>query len=247
MTTDAIFEKYAEALFAIGQEDGQLQGQAVVLALRLAIGDGVTVGRTIAGHEAAALGEKLERRQSMLLDLQAALDAALADAAAVREERDSLRQQITQMDADEGALRLEITALQREVDRLTLENGIAVDTFNSLAETHVNGNGVDPTPAALSANAWSRNHPAWEGLPKADLDVIDQLNGGLTTFRRLSATLRRDLIGRVLRHLATDGYLRQHDYETQKPGWMATATAIARYAPDYQWQTLLAEVMAEPA
>ena len=36
-----------------------------------------------------------------------------------------------------------------------------------------NGAGVDSTPTPN----WNRNHWAWDGLPKADFDVIDQSGG----------------------------------------------------------------------
>ncbi len=46
---------------------------------------------------------------------------------------------------------------------------------------------------------------SWRDQPSSmSLDVVDQLASGATTFRKLSKTLRRDLVIRVLRSLAVD-------------------------------------------
>lgn len=245
---DDIQAKYMTALSEITADGGWVEWPAVRLALRLAIADGVTVGRTIAGHEAAALGEKLERRQSMLLDLQAALDAALADAAAVREERDSLRQQLAQMDADNADLTQQLknkdvyiaainnrmvealaaadkareasVALQAEIDRLTRQNTIAVDTFNSLAE-HTNGNG-----AALNAG-W---RDVLTDLTAAQLDFVESLDAGRRRFRDVPKRDRLSIIQSILRHIqratGAEATPAMSAYDQARPAWAPQASGI---------------------
>ena len=99
-----------------------------------------------------------------------------------------------------------------------------------------NGNGANPT----TAPGWNRNHPAWEGMPKTDLDVIDQLASGATTFRKLAKTLRRDLVIRVLRSLADAGEVKSLTYDKRKPDWMPTSGAVVMLSETGRWSNLLA-------
>lgn len=299
MTTDDILNRYAEALF-LTVEDGQLHGQAIALALRLAVQDAYAAGGALADDLAAIvasqvqpepdrraaesainqigrLNEWLAEEEPALcadnnldtasaifiaikrrdIDLAAAYARAETSAALHRSEIDGLRQQLTQMDADNAELvrqlrqaRNEADArwfsgdqelseqlrlAQAEIDRLTRQNVIATDTFNSLA-AHTNGAGPNPT----TAPGWNRSHPAWEGLPKADLDVIDQLTSGATTFRKLAKTLRRDLVSRVLRSLAVDGEVKSLTYDKRKPDWMPTSGAVVMLSETGRWSNLLA-------
>jgi hypothetical protein len=188
--------------------------------------------------------------------LKSALEDNREDAASARQElttliaeRDQLRQQMVQMDADEAELRRQLaqkadanTTLIMEIDRLTRQNVIATDTFNSLAE-RTNGNGANPT----TAPGWNRSHPAWSGLPKADLDVIDQLASGATTFRKLSKALRRDLVLRVLRSLAVDGEVKSLTYDKRKPDWMPTSGAVVMLSETGRWSNLVAMTETTPA
>jgi hypothetical protein len=195
------------------------------------------------------------------------LTNAYHDLQAAASETSGLRQQLAQMDADNADLaqrlsnretvlaadreRLKLALsdadkahkanamLQAEIDRLTRQNAIATDTFNSLSEAHTNG--VDPTPASPSAD-WGRNHPAWEALPAADLAVIDQISSGLITFRRTSKTLRRDLVVRVIRHLASQygGTISSGEWDRHRPDWMPTQGAVIMLSDGENWTSLLA-------
>jgi hypothetical protein len=208
---------------------------------------------------------RMIEQSAAIADLRISLIDANEDAASAHQElttliaeRDGLRQQIVQMDADNAELvrqlrqaRNEADArwfsgdqelseqlrlAQAEIDRLTRQNVIATDTFNSLAAERTNGAGPNPT----TAPGWNRSHPAWSGLPKADLDVIDQLTSGATTFRKLAKTLRRDLVIRVLRSLAVDGEVKALTYDKRKPDWMPTSGAVVMLSETGRWSNLLA-------
>lgn len=185
---------------------------------------------------ATAILDVIDSLQCCVNEYREDLKSARQELTTLIAERDQLRQQMVQMDADKAGLRRQVVELQREVDRLTRENTIATDTFNSLAADRTNGAGANPTPAP----DWNRNHPAWSGLPKADLDVIDQLASGATTFRKLAKTLRRDLVLRVLRSLAVDGEVKAGVFDKRKPDWMPTSGAVVMLSETGRWSNLLA-------
>ena len=172
---------------------------------------------------------------------------AILDAVRKRDAQiDGLQQEIARMDADNADLAAKLQnatlawkSAQSDADRLALR------IAQQPAEIHVNGNGaVDPTPAPN----WNRNHWAWDGLPKADFDVIDQLEAGALSFRKLDKTLRRDLVLRVVRSLAVDGELKVAVYDSRKPAWMPTNGAVTMFSPNGRWFGLVAEALgkAEP-
>lgn len=275
MTTDAIFEKYATALADLGADSRQLSGDAVLLALRLAIADAYAAAPVIATDFAAIVASQ-----------DKALQEALDQIDPLREERNALQAQLAQLDADNAGLTLRlhnlagvqveaqhmrqeiadlreqvipdyqrslvnltsllkerdraILGLQAELDRLTRQNVIATDTVNSLSEAHANG--VDPT----APPDWGRNHPAWEALPKADLSVIDQLSSGTMTFRRLDKSLRRDLVIRAIRYLASehDGPLPSSAWDRNRPLWLPTQGAVNMLSDGQNWSSLLAMALA---
>lgn len=105
MTGDEIFKKYWDGLLAVSGDVTEVSDACVALALRLAIADGVTVGRSIEALEAVTLRQRIERKESMLLDLQAALDQATDEAA-------GLRQQVMQLDADAAGLLRQVRELE---------------------------------------------------------------------------------------------------------------------------------------
>lgn len=166
------------------------------------------------------------------------LTNAYHDLQAAAGEANGLRQQLAQMDADNADLLNKVHQAQVEIDRLTRQNAIAVDTFNSL---HTNGNGVDPTPAAQSPD-WGRNHPAWQALPAAALAVIDQLSSGQIKFRSLGKTLRRDLVLRAIRHLASEhgGTASSSTWDRERPPWLPTQGAVIMLSDGGNWHSLLA-------
>lgn len=141
------------------------------------------------------------------------LEAAIA-------ERDSLRQQLTQMDADEAGLRRQVVELQREVDRLTRQNVIATDTFNSLAE-HTNGNG-----AALNAG-W---RDVLTDLTAAQLDFVESLDAGRRRFRDVPKRDRLSIIQSILRHIqratGAEATPAMSAYDQARPAWAPQASGI---------------------
>ena len=197
------------------------------------------------GDTADAILNALCIRDQRIADIGEDAASARQELAALLAERDSLRQQLAQMNADNADLLNKVHQAQVEIDRLTRQNVIATDTFNSLAHT----NGVDPTPATqLEVSDWGRSHQAWAGLPKADLDVIDQLANGQIKFRSLSKTLRRDLVLQTIRHLASErnGTISGGDWDRYRPLWMPTTGAVMMLSADGRWPSLLAMAL-EPA
>ncbi len=264
MTTDAIFEKYATALADLGAGTRQLSGDAVLLALRLAVQDAYGAGvETCSGmdDDLAAivaslqkalqnaldqidpLREERNRLQAQLSILEEELDGRRNSGAAWVAEIDQLRQQITQMDADnadltqrlgfrEGdlaATRNRMVEALAEADRLKRQNVSATDT-------HSNGAGVDPTPT----QAWNRDHPAWDDLSDEQRVSLYRLQSGDLRFRNLSQDDRRDLVRRVLRHLTEAGEpVTGPEFDRLKPHWMPTAGAVVLLAEGRKWQCLL--------
>jgi hypothetical protein len=181
----------------------------------------------------------LDTAAAVLAELGVRGGRMIEQSAAIVEYQNKLNElncELVQLDADNADLTQRLRDATEEVDRLTRQNVIATDTFNSLAAERTNGAGANPT----TAPGWNRNHPAWSGLPKADLDVVDQLASGATTFRKLAKTLRRDLVIRVLRSLAVDGEVKSLTYDKRKPDWMPTSGAVVMLSETGRWSNLLA-------
>ena len=256
MTTDAIFNKYAQAMDDISAAVAQLSIDAVLLALRLAIADAYAAAPVIATDLAAivasqdkALQEALDRidplreernaLQAQVAILEEELDGRRKSGAAWVAEIDSLRQQLAQMDADNADLLNKVHQAKLEIDRLTQQNVIAGGTFDSLPKAH--SNSVDPTPTP----EWNRNHPAWNGF--SDMQMLYRLHIGDLRFHNLSKDDRRDLVRRVLRHLADGGEpVTGPQFDRLKPAWMPTAGAVVLLAESRKWQDLL-NLAAAPA
>lgn len=145
---------------------------------------------------------------------------AYHDLSSAAAERDSLRQQLAQMDADEAGLRRQVVELQREVDRLTRQNVIATDTFNSLAE-HTNGNG-----AALNAG-W---RDVLTDLTAAQLDFVESLDAGRRRFRDVPKRDRLSIIQSILRHIqratGAEATPAMSAYDQARPAWAPQASGI---------------------
>lgn len=159
--------------------------------------------------------------------LKNALEDNREDAASARQElttliaeREALRQQMVQMDADEAGLRRQVVELQREVDRLTRQNVIATDTFNSLAE-HTNGNG-----AALNAG-W---RDVLTDLTAAQLDFVESLDAGRRRFRDVPKRDRLSIIQSILRHIqratGAEATPAMSAYDQARPAWAPQASGI---------------------
>ena len=304
MSTLAIFDKYAHAMGDAGAEARPLSTDAVLLALRLAIGDAYAAGVDSVilnaldklppqkdsdqrQHESlqaqiARLNEWLAANQVALyhnpdLDTAAAMIQACEETMRVKValhiERDNLHQQLMQMDADNARLIASLTAadevqktlrraiadrddqsdhlvrnakntallleerdrtilgLQAEIDRLTRQNTIAIDAFNTLVdERHANGsgngNGANPTPAAQSpATDWGRNHLAWRGLDDEGREWVFDLHTGAKQFGQVPMTLRREMVRRVIAHL---GGTTMREFDALKPAWMPGSNGLIR-------------------
>lgn len=292
MTTDDILNRYAEALF-LTVEDGQLHGQAIALALRLAVQEAYAAGGALADDLAAIVASQAqpepdqrvaESNQAQInrlnewlevnapaLYLNPDLDTAAAMLAAIatlNNALDDYRQQITQMDADNADLTqrlnnlaavqteaerlrqeiadlreqvipdyqatlanthrllnnrmLELKELQAEVDRLTRENGIAVDTFNSLAE-RTNG-------AAAVGHVSNVTEPPvdwWASLDPETNDYRISLDAGRRKFREVPKQQRLLLVQAVARHIGGGQLPRQLEFDTHKPDWMPGGGGLA--------------------
>ena len=219
-TTEIIYQKYWNAL--VGVEAVLVpQDTAIALALRLAIDDAVAVGQSMTGHEAAVARVSLERKQSLLLDLQATIDS-------LTEERDGLRRQITQLDVDNADLTQRLSNL----------------AFNSVA--HSNGNGTDVDPTAPTPVAWGRACPAWDGMTDEEREAVYDLASGRVKFGELSMELRTEILTRVLRY-TMDGAerLTMAQFDNRKPDWMPIASGLVRVFGG-QWLKML-DLAATPA
>ena len=212
-------------------------------------------GRRMCG---AAWVDEIDRLREQLAAMDADNARLIASLTAADKIQETLNQAIADRDdqsdhlirnAKNMTLLLEerdrtILRLQAEIDRLTRQNVIAVDTFNSLA-AHTNG--ANPTPAAQSQD-WGRSHPAWDGLSDDQRVTLYQLTKGELTFRQISRKERIDLVGRVLRHLAdADGNVTSTQFDRLRPEWMSTAGAVVLLAESRKWNDLLTLVATKAA
>lgn len=167
------------------------------------------------------------------------------------------REQLVQLDADNADLTQQVAVWSasntRLINSLTAADKVQETLHQAIADRdaeidRLTRQDVNPTPAALPATDWGRNHPAWEALPKADLAVIDQLSSGTTTFRRINKSLRRDLVCRAIRHLASEhgGPLPSSVWDRNRPLWLPTQGAVNMLSDGGNWSSLLAMAL-EPA
>ncbi len=251
MTGDEIFKKYWEALTTVADDVEQVSADAVALTLRLAIGDGVTVGRSIAGLEAVTLRQKLERKDEMLLDLQAALDRAGA-------EVDGLREQVMKMDADAAELLRQVRELEAWKTRHWEGNGQSTSSPTP-ASTDSGAPGVAATLPAVaplpliaalparsthgagdtssassvfvnrSRGAVLLQAPWWTALDAESNDWRISLDAGRRKFREVPKTTRLAIVQAFLRSLATaQGAPSMADYEDHRPQWMPTGSSLTK-------------------
>ncbi len=252
MTGDEIFKKYWMGLLAVSGDVEEVSDAAVALALRLAIADGVTVGRSIEALEAVTLRQKLERKDSMLLDLQAALDQATDEAA-------GLRQQVMQLDADAAGLLRQVRELEAW-KTLTIERSgqaatstpIAASTDSGAPAAGVMLPAAAPSPPMAAApapdgsgsasSASTNGHAAplvalaarsswWNSLDPETNDWRISLQAGRRKFRDLPKTQRLLLVQAFLRRLAEnhEGHApSMADYDASRPDWMPLASGLTK-------------------
>ncbi len=152
-----------------------------------------------------------------------------------------LNEQLAEMDADNSDLHNRLQQAQKEIDRLTRQNTIAVDAFNA-RNGNTNGNSANFTPAAQS-DGWGRNHPAWEGMSDEQRVTVYRLTKGELRFRQISQEDRINLVGRVVRHLAdADGKVTGPQFDRLRPTWMPTAGAVVLLSESRKWNDLLTMV-----
>lgn len=269
MNIDDIQAKYMTALSAITADGGWVEWPAVRLALRLAIADGYAAGGALADdlaaivasqaqakpepgpdqrvvehafNQIARLNEWLEQHRHDLYwegDLDTA-QAVLAALASLQAEREALRQQMVQMDADEAGLRRQLVELPREVDRLTRQNVIATDTFNSLA--HTNG-------AAAVGHVSNVTEPRvdwWADLDEETNDYRISLDAGRRKFREVPKPARLLLAQAVARNIGGGALPKQADFDFFKPAWMPGGAGLA-VTFGCNWSELLTITPAEVA
>lgn len=109
-----------------------------------------------------------------------------------------------------------VAELQREVDRLTRQNGIAVDTLNShlAAVGHVSN--VTETPVD-----W------WADLDPETNDYRISLDAGRRKFREVPKQQRLLLVQAFARHIGGGVLPRQLEFDTYKPDWMPGGGGLA--------------------
>jgi hypothetical protein len=221
MNTDAIFDKYAQALDDISSSvsAGQLSIDAMLLALRLAIQETTDANAALVNDMSAIIanlraqepGEQRQIEQSAkIADLRYALIDANEDATSARRElttllaeRDALRQQLAQLDADNADL----------TKKLAQFNGAAAVSVAPAIHTNGNSNGTAPAPFN------------WKQPISTELaDYWESLDAGRRTFRQLDKRIRLDLVQTAL--ASFEQMPTQAAFNAAKPEWMPTATSI---------------------
>jgi hypothetical protein len=183
---------------------------------------------------ATAILDVIDSLQCCVNEYREDLKSARQELTTLIAERDQLRQQMVQMDADEAGLRRQVVELQREVDRLTRQNVIATDTFNSLAE-RTNG------AAAVGhvSNVTEPQFEWWHYLAPETNDWRISLEAGRRTFRQVPRLDRLLLAQAVARHIGGGQMPKQADFDAARPDWMPTATGLVGTFRS-NWHDLLA-------
>ena len=201
---EAIFAKYFNGLRETSVRLGGIDEAAVRLAMHLAITDAYAAREPA---PPACHASNATEQRAAIANYDTALTHAQNEISMLRQQRASLQEDLeaTQQAREEN--RQEVQQLRQELTQ-ALQRAAA----------------VDPTPAP----DWGPSHPAWQGLTAADLDVIEQLNAGTTTSRRLSGSLRRDLVLAVIRWLAQESGAAptMFQFDSSKPGWMGMASGV---------------------
>jgi len=219
MNTDAIFQKYWKTLLDLNIASEV--DSAIALALRLAIQEAHEATLENAQTEMSELRQELAMARENYRGLRGNLDDALdayehlttqlndtnEDATSARRElttliaeRDALRQQLAQLDADNADLTKKLAAF----------NGAA---SMPTPAAHVNGNGATPEP-------FDWKHPISTELA----DYWESLDAGRRSFRQLDKRIRLDLVQTAL--ASFEQLPTQAAFNAAKPEWMPSATSI---------------------
>ncbi len=194
------------------------------------------------GDTTDAILSAIARRDQRVAEYNTALAGA-------QNEANALREQLAQMDADNAGLTRRCTGLeavlsdvmqqrdaaQQEIDRLTHQNVIAVDAFNSLREpaTATNGNGASPAAdSPLSSNTW------YQHLDAETDDWRVSIEAGRRTFRQVPKAQRLLLAQAVAKYVGGGKLPRQADFDLGKPDWMPGGGGLAT-AFGCTWSELL--------
>lgn len=162
------------------------------------------------------------------------LESARRELTKLIAERDGLRQQLAQMDSDNAGLTKRCTgleavvsdvmqqrdALQQEIDRLTRENTIAVDTVNSILAPAPATNGNGASQAAAPTGTW------WTGLDDETNDWRVSIEAGRRTFRQLNKQTRLALVQAFARHVGNGLLPTQAAFDAARPAWMPGGSGL---------------------
>lgn len=253
MTTEAIYQKYATTIAAVTGDGSWIDWGVMRLALRLAIADAHDAGlQTCAGmaNDLAAITANQEKALQSALEQVDQLREERNQALAAFQTID---EQLAQVDAGNadltkrcGSLRIELAevmesrdhwldqlaavteqrdAAQREIDRLTRENVIAVDIFNTLQEPaiHTNGN-VPSRPAPTDWHVF---------LDEEANDWRISLDAGRRRFADIPKLARLRIIQAILRGTQIDtgntaAMPTMADYDAVRPPWAPVASGVAK-------------------
>lgn len=209
MNTNDIFERYYNALIADWDDAHAVIG-AARLALRLAIQETAEANAALV-NDMSAIIANLQAQATDAEDLTSCrgeLEKLIA-------ERDNLRQQLAQLDADNADLTKKLAAF----------NGITAVSAAPVIHPNGSGNGYGTAPAPFD---WK--HPSTELA-----DYWESLDKNRRTFRQLDKHIRLDLVQTTLasfEHLPT-----QAAFNAAKPEWMPTATTLCT-AFNCKWEDL---------
>lgn len=239
MTQEEIYQRYMAAVQQVTGNGNWIDFGVVRLALRLAVQDAYGAGletcsgmdddlAAIVASQNGALQAALdqvdplrEERNTLLLQL-AQLDADNADLtqrlsnlAGVQAESERRRQEIADLREQVSPdYQNSLASMSAEIARLTQQNVIAVDTFNSLTEVHSNGNGPADVPT------W------WDALDDETNDYRVSLDAGRRTFRQLDKRTRLTLVLAFIRHIGAGAMPTQQKFDAAKPTWMPGGTGL---------------------
>ena len=192
--TDRTRQSALEALRTSGQDADRMQGRIDALAQKAATLEASLEQSWLAAQEAEAvtvdLHARLENRQTILRDTEAARDQALADLARQEAETETLRQQAATREDELQAAQAEAKAAQAELGEVqTVNTSLRDEAEATRRQISENATGQAKTAAALADH--ERKIGALEAELKASAaqvhDLTTQLQSARTDCQALKA------------------------------------------------------------
>lgn len=214
-----IYRRYVDALESIS--DRSITIDAAKLTLKLAMQDLADV----------AISAERDDADQRYAQLEIEICRANTDLNLLLAERDGMRSQLAQMDAENSRLIQELAVVRSwSVAPHTNGRGIDNDAFGTVI---TNAPVAQPQPAqpAQSADSLPAVPLTW---PEPLNDWVEGLEKRRHDWRKLPRDVRWRLIANVVQQVKTSG-----DFDAHRPQWMTSARAAALTFGDGLWENVV--------